>query len=197
MVQARRRWPLTFLAARISRWANCTTAFLPQTNKSASFATLAAMRRALLSLSFPSGGPFDARRWPFSDTACVSQAKECPEPIPRIRPQIREKALRVRNPQRWALYLSTLLTLGDARRPSTGDGQGNGRWLDVRHATSSAFKAVKIGQFAKSRRYSSEPHDLSAGWAMRGCWRAFIRVFVTHDRYRFLKPQCEPDQRQR
>ena len=38
---------------------------------------------------------------PFSDTACVSQAKECPELIPRIRPQIREIASRVRNPQRW------------------------------------------------------------------------------------------------
>src|SRR6516225_12193378 len=86
---------------------------------SGSFATLAAILRAPLSLSFPSGRPFDARRWPFSDTACVSQAKECPELIPRIRPQIREIASRVRNPQTWALYLSTLLTLGDAPRPST------------------------------------------------------------------------------
>jgi len=119
--------------------------------KTGSFATLAAIRRALLSLSFPSGGPFDARRSPFSDTACVSQAKECPELIPRIRPQIREKALRVRNPQRWALYLSTLLTLGDAARPSTGDGQGNGRCLDVRQTTSSTFKRIKVGQVAKSR----------------------------------------------
>src|SRR6516225_3514764 len=115
---------------------------------------LAAIRRAPLSLSFPSGGPFDARRWPFSDTACVSQTKQCPELIPRIRPQIREIASRVRNPQRWALYLSTLLnlstllTLGDAPRPSTGDGQGNGRGLDVRHPTSSAFKDINVGQVA-------------------------------------------------
>jgi hypothetical protein len=54
------------------------------------------------------------------------------------------------NPQRLALYRSTLLTLGDAPRPSTGDGQGNGRCLDVRHTTSSALKRIKVGQVAKS-----------------------------------------------
>jgi hypothetical protein len=48
------------------------------------------------------------------------------------------------------------------------------RRLDVRHATCSAFKAVKVGQVAKSRRYSSEPHDLSAAWAKRLPWRLFI-----------------------
>jgi len=39
----------------------------------------------------------------------------------------------------------------------------DGRWwrsrcLDVRHATSSAFKSIKVWQVAKSRRYSSKPH---------------------------------------
>jgi len=56
----------------------------------------------------------------------------------------------------------------------------------VRHTTSSAFKAVKIGQIAKSRRYSNEPHDLSARWAMRRPWRVFARVFVAHGRKRSL-----------
>ena len=55
------------------------------------------------------------------------------------------------------------------------------RRLDVRHATSSVFKGVKVGQVAKSRRYSSEPHDLNAGWAMRRCWRAYVREFVAHE----------------
>jgi hypothetical protein len=52
----------------------------------------------------------------------------------------------------------------------------------VRHTTSSTFKAVKIRQVAKSRRYSSEPHDLSAGWANRRPWRTFTRVFVAQGR---------------
>jgi len=151
---------------------------------------LAAIRRAPLSLSFPSGGPFDARRWPFSNTACVSQAKKCPELIPRIRQQIRETASWVRNPQRWALSLSTLLTLGDAPRPSTGDAQGNGRCLDVRHPTSSALKDIKVGQVPKSRRCSNEPHDLSAAWAMRRPGRVFTRGSVTHGRNSVLEPQC-------
>src|SRR5215469_5377854 len=138
------------------------------------------MRQFPLSLSFPSGGPFDARRWPFSDTACVSQAKECLELIPRIRPQIREIALTDPNPQRWAFYPSTLLTLGDAPRPSSGEGEGNGRCLDMRQTTGLAFKRINVGQVAKSRRYSSEPHDLSACWAKRGLWRAFMRVLVRH-----------------
>jgi len=54
-----------------------------------------------------------------------------------------------------------------------------GRDLDVRHATGSAFKGVKVGQVAKSRRYSSEPHDLSAALAKWRRWRV-IRVFVAH-----------------
>jgi hypothetical protein len=52
--------------------------------------------------------------------------------------------------------------------------------LYVRHATSSAFKRIKVGKVAKSRRHSREPHDLSAAWAKRGPWRVFVRAFVTH-----------------
>jgi hypothetical protein len=44
---------------------------------------------------------------------------------------------------------------------------GEGRCLDVRHTTSSAFKRIKVWQAAKSRRHSREPHDLSAAWAKR------------------------------
>jgi|SRR6516162_1883683 len=39
--------------------------------------------------------------------------------------------------------------------------------LNVRHATSSAFKNIQVGQVVKSRCYSNEPHDLSAAWAKR------------------------------
>jgi hypothetical protein len=39
------------------------------------------------------------------------------------------------------------------------------RLLDVPHATSPAFKHIKIGQVAESRGYSSKPHDLRATWA--------------------------------
>ena len=63
--------------------------------------------------------------------------------------------------------------------------------LDVRHAANPAFKGVKVGQIAKSRRYSSEPHDPSAGWAMRRCWRAFIREFVGHGQM-VLKAELSP-----
>jgi len=35
----------------------------------------------------------------------------------------------------------------------------------MRHATSTAFKDMKVGQVVKSRRYASEPHDLRAAWA--------------------------------
>ena len=52
--------------------------------------------------------------------------------------------------------------------------------LDAPHATSAAFKRIKVGQVAKSRRYSSEPHDLSAAWANRRPWRVFICLFVAH-----------------
>jgi hypothetical protein len=46
----------------------------------------------------------------------------------------------------------------------------------VRHATGSAFKGVKVGQVAKSRRYSSKPHDLSvAGAKRRTCPLGFAR----------------------
>lgn len=56
----------------------------------------------------------------------------------------------------------------------------------MQHATSSAFKGIKLRQVAKSRRYSSEPHDLSAAWARRRRWRVFTRVFVEHGRKRPL-----------
>jgi len=65
------------------------------------------------------------------------------------------------------------------RHVSNGDGQGNGRCLDVRHPTSSAFKDINVGQVAKSW-YPSESHDLSAGWAKRWLWGVFTRVFVAH-----------------
>ena len=66
------------------------------------------MRQFPLSLSFPSGVPSDARRLPFSYTACVSQASGSSELIPCIRLQTREIVSRVRNPQRWArCFLST------------------------------------------------------------------------------------------
>src|SRR6516225_3705295 len=66
------------------------------------------MRQFPLSLSFPSGVPSDARRWPFSYTACVSQASGSSELIPCTRLQTREIVSRVRNPQRWArCFLST------------------------------------------------------------------------------------------
>src|SRR6516225_8491320 len=52
--------------------------------------------------------------------------------------------------------------------------------LDVPYATSAAFKRIEGGQVAKSRRYSSEPHDLSAAWANRRPWRVFICLFVAH-----------------
>jgi hypothetical protein len=42
----------------------------------------------------------------------------------------------------------------EVRDPATG--------FDVRHAASSAFKRVKIGQIVEPRRYASEPHHLSA-----------------------------------
>ena len=56
----------------------------------------------------------------------------------------------------------------------------------MQHATSSAFKGIKVGQVTKSRRCSSEPHNLSAAWAKRRRWRVFNRVFVGHGRKRSL-----------
>jgi len=62
------------------------------------------------------------------------------------------------------------------------------RCLNVRHATRSAFKDIKVGQVPKSRRCSSERHKLSAAWAMRRPWRVFTRVFVVHGRKTVLEP---------
>jgi hypothetical protein len=46
---------------------------------------------------FPSGAPFCARHWPFAHTPYAAQANGIDEPIPPIRPQIREIVL-TRNP---------------------------------------------------------------------------------------------------
>src|SRR5262249_59969373 len=54
------------------------------------------------------------------------------------------------------------------------------RCLDVRHTATPAFKCINVGQVAKSRRYSSEPHDLRTAWAKRDLRRVFIGEFVTH-----------------
>jgi hypothetical protein len=54
------------------------------------------------------------------------------------------------------------------------------RRLDVRYATSSTLKRIKVRQAAKSRRYSSDPHDLSAARAKGGPWRVFIKTFIAH-----------------
>jgi hypothetical protein len=54
------------------------------------------------------------------------------------------------------------------------------RCLDVRHATSSALKRIKVRQVAKSRRYSSDPQGLSAARAKGRPRRVFIRAFIAH-----------------
>jgi hypothetical protein len=51
--------------------------------------------------------------------------------------------------------------------------------VDVRHATSSAFKDILDIKVAESRR-SSEPHNSSAAWAKWQPWRVFIWEFVAH-----------------
>jgi hypothetical protein len=62
----------------------------------------AAPSRNFMSVNFfPSGAPYHARDWPFSDISCVSRAHRS-ELIPCIRLQIREIALTAPNPQRWA-----------------------------------------------------------------------------------------------
>ena len=72
------------------------------------------------------------------------------------------------------------------------------RLVDVRHATSSTFKDMKVGQVPKSRRCASEPHNLSAAWANRRPWRIFTRVFVAHGRKRPLNRNVvQADQRPR
>jgi hypothetical protein len=52
--------------------------------------------------------------------------------------------------------------------------------FDMLDAASSAFKGVKIGQIVEPRRYASEPHDLSAAWAMRRLW-----ALVAHGHWSF------------
>jgi hypothetical protein len=51
--------------------------------------------------------------------------------------------------------------------------------VDVRHATSSAFKDILDTKVSKSRR-SSEPHNSSAARAKRQSWRVFVWEFVAH-----------------
>jgi hypothetical protein len=58
------------------------------------------------------------------------------------------------------------------RLDRTGRVRGCFLCLDAQHATSSAFKSIKVEQVAKSRRYSSEPDGLSAAWAKRRLWGA-------------------------
>jgi hypothetical protein len=63
--------------------------------------------------------------------------------------------------------------------------------VDVRHATSSAFKDIMDIKVPKSRR-SGEPHNASAAWATRRPWRVFTRMFVAHGRKRSLN-RCPGD----
>ena len=68
-------------------------------------------------------------------------------------------------------HVRAKLTAYPARGQTRAAGQSltstSSRCLDVRQATSSTFKGIKVGQVLKSRRYSNEPHDLSAAWAKR------------------------------
>ena len=59
-----------------------------------------------------------------------------------------------------------------SRNPFTLSGD-----LDLRHATSSAFKGTKVKQIANSRRFLSEPHDLTAARAKWQPWPTFIRDY--------------------
>ena len=63
--------------------------------------------------------------------------------------------------------------------------------VDVRHATSSAFKDILDIKVTKSRR-SGEPHNSSAAWATLRPWRVFTRMFVAHGRKRSLN-RCPGD----
>jgi len=75
-------------------------------------------------------------------------------------------------------HLESGSIVATTRRPSCLDLRG----INVRQATSSAFKGIKVGQVPKPRRCSSEPHSLRAAWAKRRPWRVFTRVFVAHGR---------------
>jgi hypothetical protein len=63
--------------------------------------------------------------------------------------------------------------------------------VDLRHATSSAFKDIIDIKVLKSRR-SSERHNSSAAWATRRRWRVFTRMFVAHGGQRSLNRKCPP-----
>ena len=76
-----------------------------------------------------------------------------------------------------ATYAPWVLNYVNLRKYASAFGRKE-RSLDVRQAASSAFE--DIGQIAKSRRYSVEPHSLSAAWAKRRPWRTSIRAFGSH-----------------
>jgi hypothetical protein len=78
-----------------------------------------------------------------------------------------------------ATYAPWVLNYVNLRKHASAFGRKERR-LDVRQAASSAFEDIKIGQIAKSRCYSVEPHDLSAAWAKRRPWRTFIKAFGSH-----------------
>ena len=63
--------------------------------------------------------------------------------------------------------------------------------VDLRHATSSAFKDIIDIKVLKSRR-SSERHNSSAAWATWRPWRVFTRMFVAHGGQRSLNRKCPP-----
>ena len=73
--------------------------------------------------------------------------------------------------------IALMMSRCDVARRKSG---GSVALLNFRYAASSAFKDIKVGQVPKSRRHSSEPHDLTAAWAKQRAWRVFIRVFVAH-----------------
>ena len=227
--------PITSAIISVSHKVHCATRFLRRRDRNL-FRSM-----VMAGFSFPSAAPSDARRWPLSCTARVSQAKRPSELIRCIRRQTRGRALTVRNRQRrsryllsafsstsvlWELPVKLLRTdlpwLDGSCQSIAHSGQQERnprrrahreyfplknlqstqqppsrlrphrrsccfvRLVDVRHATSSTFKDIKVGQAPKSRRCSSEPHNLSAAWADRRPWRVFTRVFVAHGRKRSL-----------
>ena len=60
--------------------------------------------------------------------------------------------------------------------------QSSSRCLDMRQATSSAFKSVQLGQSAESRRSPGKFHGLSAVWATRRLGRGIVCAFFAHRR---------------
>ena len=93
---------LVELGARKARPNLASDAFAIHYNRRHTRLESDAVRGNFMSVNFfPSGAPYHARDWPFSDISCVSRANRS-ELIPCIRLQIREIALTAPNPQRWA-----------------------------------------------------------------------------------------------